>query len=156
MENHGTVFKDRFKIMEVRAKAMQAIWTQEEASYDGPFTKFDRIWSNPKPVQKPHPPILLGGESKHTLRRVMEFCDGWFPRARGFSDPHAEMARFYAAADEYGRARDTLSVTLFGAQADKDALARCADAGIKRSVFTIPTEGRDKVLPLLDDLAKHL
>ena len=156
MENHGTVFKDRFKIMEDRTKAMQAIWSQEEASYDGPFTKFDRIWSNPKPVQKPYPPVLLGGESRHTIRRVMQFCDGWFPRGRGFADPKAEMARFYAAAEEYGRARDSLSVSLFGAKPDKTFLNQCADAGVTRGIFTLPTEGRETVLPLLDKLAEHL
>ena len=156
MENHGTVFKDRFKVMEDRARAMRAIWTQEEASYDGPFTKFERIWSYPKPVQTPHPPILLGGESKHTLRRVMEFCDGWFPRGRGFSDPQAEMNRLWAAADEYGRSRDSLSESLFGAKPDKDFLNKCADAGVKRGIFTLQTADRDTVLPLLDDLARHI
>ena len=156
MEHHGTTFKDRFKVMEDRAKALKVIWTEEEATYHGPFTNFDRIWSNPKPVQDPHPPILLGGETKHTLRRVMEFCDGWFPRGRSFADPQAEMNRLYAAADEHGRAHDTLSVSLFGAQPDQEFLQKCTDAGVNRSIFTIPTESRDKVLPLLDELAKHL
>ena len=156
LQNHGTAFKDRFKVMEDRTKAMQAIWTQEEASYEGPFTKIDRIWSNPKPVQRPHPPILLGGESEHTLRRVMEFCDGWFPRGRGMADPKTEMDRFYAAADEYGRARDSLSVSMFGTKPDKEYLGKCADAGIDRGIFTLPSAGRDTVLPLLDKLAKLL
>ena len=156
MENHGTVFKDRFKVMEDRAKALRAIWTEDEATYDGPFVKFDRIWSWPKPVQKPHPPILLGGETKHTLRRVMEFCDGWFPRGRSFQDPAAEMARFDAAAKEHGRDRSTLTVSLFGAKPDSAYLEQCADAGIDRGIFTIPSEGRDKVLPLLDKLAALL
>ena len=93
MENHGTRFETRFRVMVDRAKAMQAIWTQEEAAYQGEFTQFEPIWSWPKPVQKPHPPILLGGETEHTLRRVMDFCDGWFPRGRGFADPEAEMRR---------------------------------------------------------------
>jgi probable F420-dependent oxidoreductase len=156
MENHGTRFKDRFKVMEDRAKALRAIWTQDEVSYDGPFVKFDRIWSWPKPVQKPHPPILLGGESEHTLRRVIEFCDGWFPRARDFEDPSREMARLHAAADAYGRERSTLSTSLFAAKADKNYLARCAAAGIDRGIFTLPSEGRDTVLPLLDKLATLL
>ena len=87
MANHGTAFDTRFRVMVDRAKAMQAIWTQDEAAYHGEFTSFEPIWSWPKPVQKPHPPILLGGETKYTLRRVMEFCDGWFPRGRAFADP---------------------------------------------------------------------
>ena len=156
MENHGTAFKDRFKVMEDRARALKAIWTQDEASYEGPFVQFDRIWSWPKPVQKPHPPILLGGETKHTLRRIMEFCDGWFPRGRNFDEPEKEMERLYAAADQYGRDRSTLSTSLFGAKPDDSYLARCAAAGIDRAIFTIPSESRDEVLPLLDKLARHL
>lgn len=156
MENHGTVFKHRFKVMEERAKALRVIWTEDEASYDGRFVKFERIWSWPKPVQKPHPPILLGGESEHTLRRVMEFCDGWFPRARSFEDPSREMARLNAAADAYGRERSSVSTSLFAAKPDQGYLARCADAGIGRAIFTLPSEGRDKVLPLLDKLATLL
>jgi probable F420-dependent oxidoreductase len=85
MANHGTVFETRFRVMADRAKAMKAIWTNDEASYAGEFTRFERIWSWPKPVQKPHPPILLGGNTKHTLRRVMDFGDGWFPFAQGGS-----------------------------------------------------------------------
>jgi probable F420-dependent oxidoreductase len=76
MANHGTVFETRFRLMADRAKAMKAIWTNDEASYEGEFTRFERIWSWPKPVQQPHPPILLGGNTKHTLRRVMDFGDG--------------------------------------------------------------------------------
>jgi len=156
MENHGTPFKDRFKVMEDRAKAVKTIWTEEEASYEGPFVRFERIWSWPKPVQRPHPPILLGGETRHTLRRVMEFCDGWFPRGRNFDDPAKEMARLHAAADEYGRDPETLSTSLFGARPDREYLDRCAEAGIDRGIFTIPSQGRDEVMSLLDDLARLL
>jgi probable F420-dependent oxidoreductase len=78
IENHGTVFETRFRLMADRAKAMRAIWTNDEASYEGELARFERIWSWPK-----HPPILLGGNTKHTLRRVMDFGDGWFLFARG-------------------------------------------------------------------------
>ena len=70
MEHHGTRFESRFRVMEDRVKAMQAIWAADEVSYEGEFTSFEPIWSWPKPVQKPHPPILLGGETVHTLRRT--------------------------------------------------------------------------------------
>ncbi|MDH3663711.1 MAG: LLM class F420-dependent oxidoreductase [Alphaproteobacteria bacterium] len=156
MENHGTVFEDRFKVMVDRAKAMQAIWTADEAAYQGDFVQFDNIWSWPKPVQKPHPPILLGGETKYTLRRVVDFCDGWFPRPRGFQDPEARMAEFRRIADEAGRDFNTLSTTLFGAEPDADHLKNCEDAGVDRALFQLPSEGRDVVLPLLDDLARFV
>ncbi|MDX1434259.1 MAG: LLM class F420-dependent oxidoreductase [Gammaproteobacteria bacterium] len=156
MANHGTRLEDRFKIMVDRAKAMQAIWTQEEASYESEFTRFERIWSWPKPVQKPHPPILLGGETKHTLRRVMDFCQGWFPRGRNFHDPAEHMAEFDRFAEEAGRARSSLNVTLFGAKPDAGYLARCAEAGIDCSLIGLPPKGRDEVLPLLDKYAEFV
>jgi probable F420-dependent oxidoreductase len=154
MENHGTVLEDRFKVMVDRTKAMKAIWTEDEASYDGPFVKFDPMWSFPKPVQKPHPPILLGGETRHTLKRVVEFCDGWFPRPRGFEDPQARMAEFRQVADEAGRDFSTLSTTLFGAEPDDGFLKTCEDAGVGRALFQLPSEGSEALLPLLDKMAR--
>jgi probable F420-dependent oxidoreductase len=156
MENHGTAFETRFRVMVDRAKAMRAIWTQEEAAYEGEFTRFEPIWSWPKPVQKPHPPILLGGETEHTLRRVMEFCDGWFPRGRGFGDPEAEMRRLRRFADEAGRDINTVSTTLFGATPERAYLDRCRAAGMDRALLALPPEGRDKVMPVIDEYATLL
>jgi probable F420-dependent oxidoreductase len=153
MENHGTVFDTRFRVMADRAKAMKAIWTSDEASYEGEFTKFERIWSWPKPVQKPHPPLLLGGETKHTLRRVMEFGDGWFPRGRGGFDPAADMKRLREAAEEAGRDIRTVATTLFGAEPEAGYLERCSAAGMDRALFALPSETGDTVLPLLDKFA---
>src|SRR6266851_6753222 len=82
MENHGTEFKTRFKKMREQVLAMKEIWTKDEPTFKGEFVNFDPIWSWPKPVQKPGPPVLLGGESGHTLQRVVDFCEGWFPRGR--------------------------------------------------------------------------
>jgi len=75
MENHGTDPKRRFKVLRERIEAMKAIWTQDEAEYHGEFVDFDPVWSWPKPVQKPHPPVLIGGDSDHTLKRVIQY--GW-------------------------------------------------------------------------------
>ena len=82
MENHGTEYKTRYKRMREQVLAMKEIWTKDEAEFHGQFVNFDPIWSWPKPAQKPHPPVLLGGESGHTLQRVVDFCEGWFPRGR--------------------------------------------------------------------------
>jgi probable F420-dependent oxidoreductase len=153
MENHGTVFDTRFRVMVDRAKAMQAIWTEDETAYDGEFTQFEPIWSWPKPVQKPHPPILLGGETIHTLRRVVDFCDGWFPRPRGFKDPAASMAALRKVAAEAGRDMSTISTTLFGATPDAGYLENCEAAGVDRALFQLPSEGADDLLPRLDELA---
>jgi probable F420-dependent oxidoreductase len=150
MEHHGTAFATRFRVMAERAKAMKVIWTEDEASFEGEFTRFEPIWSWPKPVQKPHPPILVGGETRHTLRRVMEFGDGWLPRGRGDFDPERDMARLRAAADEAGRDIKTVSTTVFGGEPERAYLDRCRAAGIDRVLFGLPSEGADTILPLLD------
>jgi probable F420-dependent oxidoreductase len=156
MANHGTVFETRFRLMADRAKAMKAIWTNGEASYEGEFTRFERIWSWPKPVQKPHPPILLGGNTRHTLRRVMDFGDGWFPFGQKGFDPQVGMQRLREAAEEAGRDIRTVSTTLFGAEPDAAYLERTRAAGMDRALFELPSEGRDTVLPLLDKYAAFL
>jgi probable F420-dependent oxidoreductase len=150
MENHGTRFETRFKVMVERAKAMKTIWTQDEAAYHGEFVDFEPLWSWPKPVQKPHPPILLGGETKYTLQRVMEFCDGWFPRGRGFEDPKDEMARLKRFADEAGRDLKTVSTTLFGTRPDAGYVEQCRAAGLDRALFALSPEGRDTVMREID------
>ena len=111
MENHGTEFRTRFRLMRERLLAMKEIWTKDEAAFHGEFVRFDPIWSYPKPVQKPHPPILLGGESGHTLQRVVELGDGWFPRGRAGEGPIlAGLADLSARAARAGRDMKTISV----------------------------------------------
>src|ERR1700736_4336223 len=87
MRNHGTDPRTRMRLMAERVEAMKAIWTQEEASYRGEFVAFERIWSWPKPAQRPHPPVLVGGSGPTVLERVLAFGDAWFPNyARGGVD----------------------------------------------------------------------
>lgn len=153
MEHHGTRFETRFRVMEDRVKAMQALWAADEASYEGAFTRFEPSWSWPKPVQKPHPPVLLGGETVHTMRRVMDFCSGWLPRGAMLPDPAEGMARLRAAAEEAGRDPASVSATVFGARAEAAYLDACRAAGIDRALLILPSEGRETVLPLADRYA---
>ena len=150
MENHGTAFATRFRVMSERARAMKVIWTEEEPEFHGEFVDFDPIWSYPKPVQRPNPPILVGGETDHTLRRVVDWADGWFPRGRGGFDPAEGMARLRAIADEAGRAMDTIDVSLFGAPPNREALDRAEEAGMTRAILALPSNDRDDVLRRLD------
>jgi len=155
MENHGTDFKSRFRLLRERVLAMKEIWTKEEAAFHGEFVNFDPMWSHPKPVQKPHPPVLLGGESGHTLQRVVDFCDGWFPRGRAGDDTIVQgLADLRARAARAGRDMKTLSVSVFGAKPDPAVLERYAAAGVTRVLFGLPSAGRDTVLPLLDQYAR--
>jgi alkanesulfonate monooxygenase SsuD/methylene tetrahydromethanopterin reductase-like flavin-dependent oxidoreductase (luciferase family) len=153
MANHGARYETRFKLLRERVLAMKALWTQEEAEFHGDFVSFDPVWLYPKPKQKPHPPVLLGGETDHTLKRVVEFCDGWFPRARGGFDPKAAVERLKRAAGEAGRDPASLTITVFGAPADPAALASYRDAGIDRALLHVPDLPRDDALRELEKLA---
>ena len=154
MEHHGTVFKTRFKKMVEQIRALKEIWTREEPSFRGEFVNFEPIWAYPKPVQKPHPPILLGGESGHTLQRVVDLCDGWFPRGRQPELVLSGLQDLRARAARAGRDMKTISVSAFAAPADEKVLERFASAGVTRALLRLPPEGRDTVLPLLDQYAK--
>ena len=152
MENHGATHANRFKIMREHVLAMKALWTEEKASYHGEFVKFDPVWSWPKPKQRPNPPILLGGETDHTLRRIIEYCDGWLPRPRGF-DPVQGIERLHRMASEKKRDPKSLSVTVFGAPADSAVLASYAKSGIDGALLAIPDVSRDEILRQLDQWA---
>ena len=153
MENHGARYDTRFKLLRERVLAMKALWTEEEASFHGEFVNFDPAWCYPKPAQRPHPPILLGGETDKTLKRIVDFCDGWFPRGSAEFDPAVAVGRLKAACAEGGRDFAGMSITVFRAPPDANALKRYADAGITRVLLDAPDSSRDGVLRLLDQYA---
>jgi probable F420-dependent oxidoreductase len=153
MENHGTRYDTRFKVMRERVLAMKALWTQDQAEFHGEFVDFEPVTLYPKPKQTPHPPILLGGETDHTLKRVVEFCDGWLPRTGGGFDPKAAVTRLHRAAKAAGRDPASLSITVFRAPADAATLNAYRDAGIDRVLLEVPSADRDDVLRVLDKLA---
>lgn len=152
MENHGARYETRFKQMREHVLAMKELWTKEEASFSGEFVNFTPVWSWPKPTQRPHPPIILGGETDHTLRRVVDYCDGWFPRPRPGFEPAQAVDRLRRMASEKGRDFATLSITVFGAPPDEASLAGYAKAGIQSALLAIPDLGRDDILRHLDKL----
>jgi alkanesulfonate monooxygenase SsuD/methylene tetrahydromethanopterin reductase-like flavin-dependent oxidoreductase (luciferase family) len=131
---------------------MKAIWTMEEAEYHGEHVQFDRLWSYPKPVQKPHPSILMGGAGPHARQRAIDFGGGWMPIAgRDASDE--DIGDLRARAEKAGRDPATVGVTLFGARPDEAKLAGWRALGVERVLFPLPPAGRDAVLPLLDRYA---
>lgn len=156
MENHGTSFPTRFRVMSERAQAIKTLLSEEEPEFHGEFVDFDPVWCYPKPVQKPHPPILIGGESIHTLRRVVDYGDGWFPRTRHGFDAATEVARLRAVADERGRDFSTLSISVFGAPGKTEVLEEYAAAGIDRAILALPSRDADDILPRLDRYAELL
>jgi probable F420-dependent oxidoreductase len=151
MENHGTDFATRFQLMRQRVLAMKEIWTREEAEFHGELVDFDPIWSWPKPVQQPHPPVLVGGSGERALRRVVDYGDGWMPiPGRGsIVERIPELQELAAAAG-----RPPLPVTIYGAAPDPAALEHYRAAGIARCIFSVPSVTRDEALPELDRLAE--
>ena len=154
MENHGTVYKTRFARLREQVLAMKEIWTKDEAAFHGAHVNFDPIWAWPKPAQKPHPPVLLGGESGHTLQRVVDFCEGWFPRGRAHEVIASGMTDLKARAARAGRDMKTISVSVFGARPDEATLEGYQAAGVNRAILRLPSAGRDEILPLVDQWSK--
>lgn len=151
MENHGTDPTRRWKVLRERIEAMQQIWTEEAAEYHGEFVDFDPIWQWPKPIQKPHPPVIIGGDGANTLQRVVRYGDGWMPigRRADFKARIDELNRLAAAA---GRA--DIPVTIFGAAPKPEVIDAYAEAGVERLLFHLPPAPRDEVLPLLEQRAE--
>jgi probable F420-dependent oxidoreductase len=143
MENHGTDPRVRMAILRERVEAMKAIWTCDEASYAGEHVAFDRIWSWPKPAQRPHPPVLVGGTGPGALDRVRSFGDAWLPiyAPDGILDRAAELR---ATADR------PLGLTVMGMPADPKALEAYATAGFQRAVHWLPSAGLGPVEQAMD------
>jgi len=152
MENHGTDPRRRFSLMRERIEAMKVIWTQEEASYHGNHVDFDPIWCWPKPLQDPHPPVLVGGNAGRVLDRVVAFGDEWMPnRDAGLSERIDELKRL---AEEAGRG--PIPVTFFGGKPDPEFIERSAEAGVHRCVFYIGPADGGETERQLDELASKL
>jgi alkanesulfonate monooxygenase SsuD/methylene tetrahydromethanopterin reductase-like flavin-dependent oxidoreductase (luciferase family) len=142
MQNHGTNPRTRMRLMAERVDAMKAIWTQDEASFSGEFVNFERIWSWPKPTQRPHPPVLVGGNGPTVLDRVLAFGDAWAPN---YSDDVIERANELKA-----RANRPIDFVVLGAPADPAKLERLREAGCRRVVRWLPSANLSGVEPALE------
>ena len=157
MENHGTAYRSRWRLLRERILAMKAIWTEDEAEFHGEFVNFDKVWAYPKPVQKPHPPIYMGGDGATTFNRVVEFCDGWMPIA-GRPGQEGSLAEkivlLRRQAEEAGRDPQNLPVSVYwmGRPRD-DTVERMTEAGVDRLIFGLPSAQRDEVMPRIDQCA---
>jgi probable F420-dependent oxidoreductase len=149
MRNHGTEPKTRMALLRERVLAIKEIWTKDEAEFHGAFVDFDPIFCWPKPVQDPHPPILVGGSGPTTFDRVLEFGDGWMPiHGRG----PGRMSEQIAALRE--RAGRHVPVSVFAVAADPEVVAGLAAAGADRVLFNLPTAPEDETLDTLDQIVK--
>ncbi|HEY1931141.1 MAG TPA: LLM class F420-dependent oxidoreductase [Acetobacteraceae bacterium] len=152
MENHGTVFATRHKLARERIEAMQAIWTQPKAEYHGEFVNFDPMMTWPKPVQKPYPPVLVGGAFPYSARRAIRYGDGWMPQVTSSSPaPLTELIpRFRQMAAEAGRDPAKFDISIGGQAEDADLIKRYQDLAVNRVSVSLPSETAETILPVLD------
>jgi probable F420-dependent oxidoreductase len=150
MADHGTRFETRWRLLREQIEAMKEIWTKDEPEYHGELVSFDRMWAWPKPVQRPHPPVLLGGNGPNTLKRVIRYADEWMPN-RGDLVPRIQELR--RMADEAGRG--PIPVTTYGLPRDGAAeIDGWRDAGVERLIWYVSSDGRDPALRQLDQLGE--
>jgi probable F420-dependent oxidoreductase len=159
MRNHGTDPSHRFSLMRERIEAMKAIWTEDEASYSGRFVNFERIWCWPKPAQKPHPPVLVGGNGPRVLDRVLAYGDEWMPNRTSDDELAARISELQSRASEVGR--DRIPVTVMGSASDVTRIDRLAQVGVDRVVFWLPLdspsaveEGFDRYVAAMETYAR--
>jgi probable F420-dependent oxidoreductase len=151
MADHGTTdFKGRHKLARERIEAMKAIWTQSKPEYHGDLVDFGPMMTWPKPVQKPHPPVIVGGAFPQAARRAVRYGDGWIPLAGRGGDVAAQLPEFRRMLAEAGRTAESCPVTIFSAPEDADALKRHRDLGVARVTVGLPAAKEDEVLPILD------
>ena len=145
MRNHGTDPRTRFALMRERVLAMQELWSADNSEFHGDYVDFDPVWLWPKPLQQPHPPILIGGEGPTVLERVLDYGDGWMPNAH----PEVEQRtrELHARAAELGRLAP--EVTVIHTEPDIAVVRAYAAAGIGRCLFSLPSAGEDEVVRLL-------
>jgi probable F420-dependent oxidoreductase len=151
--NHAVAPRTRWRVFDERMRAMEAIWSSDEPEFHSKYVNFDPIWSWPKPVQKPRPPVLMGGDYAAAINRVIEYGDEWMPHPDRTERPLAErIAEFWQLTEAAGRGR--LPVTVYGARANARLVGEFRSAGVSRCVFRLPPASADEVLPALERVAE--
>jgi len=149
MGNHGTRFSQRWRLMREQVQAMKQLWTQEEAEYHGDLVNFDPVWQWPKPVQKPHPPIIIGGDGPKAKEALLEYGDGWIPRPRDqFAPLSGRIAEMNTLLAERGRA--PVPIWVFGAPLDPKVIEEWEQAGVGTCIFRLPPTGPDEAMAAID------
>jgi probable F420-dependent oxidoreductase len=152
----GGNFAHRWSQTREAILVMKELWSKEEAEYHGTFYDFPPVRSFPKPVQQPHPPILLGGAARHVFKRVVAWGDGWMPIRLTPEEVKRGRAALDALAMTAGRDPSTIDITVFGQAGDRDMLQRFAEAGASRAIVRLSTTSSDAALPELEQMAAQV
>ncbi len=155
MENHGTDFGKRYKLVRERVEAMQAIWTQDAAEYHGEFVDFGPMAAWPKPVGKPHPPILIGGAFPYSARRAIRYGDGWMPQVtKTDAAPLTDLIpRFRLMTAEAGRDPKAMQIVVGAQPPDAKLIGQYQVLDVDIVYPSLPSEKADTILPMLDQWA---
>ncbi len=152
----GGDFDHRWTQAREYISAMKELWTNDPAEYHGQYVDFPPVRCLPHPVQKPHPPILLGGEAKNVFQRVVRWADGWLPLRMTPEQVTAARATMSELAEAAGRDPKSINITVSGVPTDKDAIKRYEDAGADRAMVRLTQTGQDAVLAELEDMAERV
>ena len=150
MGDHGTDFKTRWQLLRERVEACKAIWTQDVSEYHGEMVDFGPMWSWPKPVQRPHPPVILGGNGPKILERVVRYADGWMPNRGDVIQRIPELQEMARAAG-----RGPIPVSFYPKPGPAE-IERLAAAGVERCIYYVPPDGRDPALASLEELGRMI
>jgi probable F420-dependent oxidoreductase len=156
MADHGVVYRTRFQLLKEQLRAIQEIWTTDESEFHGKFVNFDQMRAFPKPYQKPHPPLIMGGSSEKSLECAAELCDGWAPWVMEWTKAREIIPELKRRAAANGRDPNALEFSLFEKSIpDPKTMAEMGATGVKRIILTILGHSREEALPALDRLAKR-
>jgi alkanesulfonate monooxygenase SsuD/methylene tetrahydromethanopterin reductase-like flavin-dependent oxidoreductase (luciferase family) len=154
MSDHGVAYRTRFQLLKEQIRAIKEIWTKDEAEFHGRFVNFDKMKAYPKPYQRPHPPIIMGGEGGKALECAAELCDGWAPWRMEWTKVKEGIVELKKQALANGRDPNSLEVSLFEESLpDKATLQEMETFGVKRIILTLQGQSREQALPKLDHLA---
>jgi probable F420-dependent oxidoreductase len=155
MASHGVRYTERRALMREKILFMKELWTKEEASFQGAKIQLEPSWAWPKPVQKPHPPIIMGGDAgPKTIADMVEFCDGWMPNAR--HDLVGRLDAVRSALTAAGRDPATFEISAFSAVPDKEKIQQLTELGVARAIFNVPPKSPPEVLSRLDEYAEFV
>ena len=155
MGSHGVRYTERRALMREKILLMKELWTKEEASFEGDVIELEPSWAWPKPVQKPHPPIIMGGDAgPKTIADMVEFCDGWMPNARHDLIGRLEAVR--SALSAAGRDPAKFEISAFSAAPDKEKIQQLTEVGVARAIFNVPPKSPPEVLTRLDEYAEFV
>lgn len=142
----GVNFRRRWSQTREALLAIKELWTKQESEFHGEFYDFPLVMCNPKPVQKPHPPIILGGASKNVLERVVEIGDGWIPVRHTPDEVSAARGRLNRLAESKGRDPDSIEISVFGLRPDREELRAFENAGASRAIVGLTSQETGQVI----------